>query len=286
MNVSQQALNTVIHKSLSYEYYGGSSVRPFVSHETEWRNLPFTVVVHVNKGLYHCDLKEKGTVLFPEGASVVIPPNIPHKVGLAEEGILSAAHIHYTIFDHFDLLSLFKIPLMLPEDDAGIVNNSLRELLETQSTFTDRLNIEQIIRSKTAALLLLQTIVGRSSLKETSINFLLKVEKISPVLRYIQENIAENITREQLADISGLSETRFHYVFKEIMEMAPMAYVRNLRLSKGQLLLMTTSQPIQQIALETGFGDIYVFSKIFKKEVGVSPLNYRKNHLKSESYEK
>ena len=55
-----------------------------------------------------------------------------------------------------------------------------------------------------------------------------------------------------------------------------MEYVSRMRLSKAKLLLRDSNKSIEEIATECGFSSANYFGLIFKKEVGLSPLNYKK----------
>ena len=56
-----------------------------------------------------------------------------------------------------------------------------------------------------------------------------------------------------------------------------MEYVSRMRLSKAKSLLKDTNKSIEDIALDCGFSSANYFGLIFKKEVGLSPLNYKKS---------
>jgi transcriptional regulator GlxA family with amidase domain len=97
------------------------------------------------------------------------------------------------------------------------------------------------------------------------------------VLTFIEENIDKTKSRGDLADIANLSETRFHYVFKNTMGISPMAHVRLLRMKKAQMLLMQTEMNVNDVGEKVGYSDIFHFSKVFKQAFGISPLQYRKS---------
>ena len=65
--------------------------------------------------------------------------------------------------------------------------------------------------------------------------------------------------------------------FKAVMNMSPSEYIRRFRVAKAMELLSDTDLPIAQIAAETGFSDISLFSRVFKNTVGLPPASYRKN---------
>jgi len=60
--------------------------------------------------------------------------------------------------------------------------------------------------------------------------------------------------------------------------VSPMKYVRGTRIKRAQELLLVTRQPVADIAEKVGFTNPSDFSRLFRKFVGVSPLQYRKTY--------
>lgn len=57
--------------------------------------------------------------------------------------------------------------------------------------------------------------------------------------------------------------------------MTPVDFVRHIRLLRAQKLINDTDQSLTQIAYSVGFSDPKYFSKVFKREMGVTPSEYR-----------
>ena len=102
---------------------------------------------------------------------------------------------------------------------------------------------------------------------------------IEKAIRYIKENAGDNITVQQLADITCLSPDYFSKIFKKNMGIGPLEYINTRRLQRVKLLLLTTDKSIDQIGREVGFGSTSYFLRVFKKYEGVTPRTYRKNGL-------
>ena len=58
--------------------------------------------------------------------------------------------------------------------------------------------------------------------------------------------------------------------------MTPLQYVINLRISNAQMLLETSDYTISQIAESVGYENALYFSRLFHKQTGISPKEYRK----------
>jgi transcriptional regulator GlxA family with amidase domain len=134
------------------------------------------------------------------------------------------------------------------------------------------------VAMKSYAYDLLWCIISKSKILPESDIRLMNIQKISAVLNHMTSHIQEKISRKELAEIMYLSETRFHYVFTEIMGSPPMEYLMKMRMKKAQQLLILSEKSITEIAAETGISDVFHFSKQFKIINGLSPLKYRQSH--------
>ena len=97
-------------------------------------------------------------------------------------------------------------------------------------------------------------------------------------IMYIHENFTEKIGVPELAKMEGLSNSRYIALFTKEMEKTPREYILDVRLSKACELLVSTDIPVGHVGTLSGYRDQYFFSKIFKKHLGVSPCDYRKQY--------
>lgn len=96
------------------------------------------------------------------------------------------------------------------------------------------------------------------------------------IVEYLRDNFSDEITRETLARRFHLSSGHLAVIFKEYTGESPMGYLLRLRMQRASELLAVTSLPVAEIAHAVGHGDAAYFSRIFKQQAGVSPLQYRK----------
>ena len=100
-------------------------------------------------------------------------------------------------------------------------------------------------------------------------------ERLAPVFVYIDEHYREKLTVQQLADLAGLSRYHFSRLFKLVTDKSLVEYINLIRINKSESLLRNKALNISEIALATGFSDIYYFSRTFKKLKKVSPTAWR-----------
>lgn len=99
---------------------------------------------------------------------------------------------------------------------------------------------------------------------------------LMPAMAYIDEHYRENISIQTLADVCMLSESRFSHLFREVIGTTALQYIHDLRISKAAVLLGSTDYDISEIAARTGFRDSGYFSRMFRRNCGCSPSDYRK----------
>lgn len=98
---------------------------------------------------------------------------------------------------------------------------------------------------------------------------------ILPAVTYMGEHYHEQINLEQYARIVNLSVGRFAHLFTTHIGISPYRYILSLRMDEARELLENTSMGINDISVQVGFNDPGYFSRLFRKNLGCSPKEYR-----------
>ncbi|API56250.1 AraC family transcriptional regulator (plasmid) [Rhizobium leguminosarum] len=93
---------------------------------------------------------------------------------------------------------------------------------------------------------------------------------------FIEENCLRNIRLEELAGLTGLSQSHFSHAFKASTGIAPHQWQTNVRLDRAKRLLVESENALTAIAAETGFADQAHFTRVFRKHVGITPASWKK----------
>jgi AraC-type DNA-binding domain-containing proteins len=99
--------------------------------------------------------------------------------------------------------------------------------------------------------------------------------RISGVLQYINKNLQQNLTLEDLSNHMFLSPDYFSRMFSKVMGESPIEYVIRKRIEKAQELLFFSSEKIQTISEQCGFNNLSNFNKMFKRTTSMKPSEYR-----------
>lgn len=92
---------------------------------------------------------------------------------------------------------------------------------------------------------------------------------------FIEENLSSHISLSDLAVLTGLSSSHFSHAFKQSTGMPPHRWQLRSRIRRAQELLASTSLPLSNIALATGFADQSHFTRVFRRFSGVTPHAWR-----------
>ncbi len=101
-------------------------------------------------------------------------------------------------------------------------------------------------------------------------------QRILKVLLYIQNNLYENLTLDELAQVACFSPYHFHRIFRGMVGETLSAYVRRLRLERAAQRLTQTGRSVTELAFDAGYESVESFTRAFKNRFGMSPGEYKK----------
>lgn len=94
------------------------------------------------------------------------------------------------------------------------------------------------------------------------------------IVQYMQDNIEEPLSFDELAELGHISKRQIERLFKRYMGVSPSRYYKSMRLDVGRSLLSETNMPVTEIAMACGFGSASSFSKSFKERFDQNPVNF------------
>ncbi len=93
---------------------------------------------------------------------------------------------------------------------------------------------------------------------------------------WIADNYQQAAPVTAMVRLSGLAERSFKRRFQQATGMTPLDYVHTLRLEEAKHMLETGDAPVEAIAREVGYEDAGFFSRLFRRQVQLTPAQYRK----------
>jgi AraC-like DNA-binding protein len=101
--------------------------------------------------------------------------------------------------------------------------------------------------------------------------------QLSRAIEFIEEHLAEDLTRETVARAAGLSSSHFSHLMRAKTPWTFTGLLTRLRVDRACHLLVHTNDDLAQIALNCGFGDHSYFTRVFRKLAGQTPSDYRRS---------
>ncbi len=110
--------------------------------------------------------------------------------------------------------------------------------------------------------------------------------RLLPAKMVLDERFAEDISIKELSDLCGFSETHFRRLFTATFGISPLSYRIGKRIQAAKDLLLTGDYPVSVVAETVGFDDANYFSRIFRKQTGMSPGSFCKGTVDGYDAEK
>lgn len=228
---------------------------------------------------------------FTDGDLAFLGSNLPHcwiAQKAQEEEMLSAIVVQFDENclgkDFFQLPEMTKIKAFLQHSKAGFqLLGETKEVISQKMQALVSASPIQKIMGLIAILAYLSENQNRHII-DTSFSehqySQIETVRFQKVFSYLIEHFKEEITLDQIAAVAHLSPTSFCRYFKGITQKTFVEVLVEFRLQYACQLLTKTDLPIQQIAYDSGFGDVPYFNRQFKKHTGTSPQKWREESRK------
>lgn len=111
-----------------------------------------------------------------------------------------------------------------------------------------------------------------------------EADRVRALIHHIQENLDSSLNIEQMAEYYGISSRYVRKYFKQQMGMGCSEYITFLRLGKAKRLLWNPEYSVTDVALMSGFSSSQYFCKVFHRQIGCTPAEYRRQWQQKEEY--
>ncbi|HEU4604527.1 MAG TPA: helix-turn-helix domain-containing protein [Steroidobacteraceae bacterium] len=119
---------------------------------------------------------------------------------------------------------------------------------------------------------------------QTLIDPTVEHEELSAIGKWIDRHLDQALDAELLAKRCNMSLRTFHRRFADVFGTTPRKFVQVKRVERAQELLRKTSKSIEQIVSEVGVSDPVSFRRVFQRELGFSPAEFRRKLRREQTY--
>jgi AraC-like DNA-binding protein len=223
------------------------------------------------RGFYSINGEERKSLT--AGHIIMIPPDTPHVYGASEDDPWSLYWIHSKgfFFEQYYRILSSRFPVNASEMMGEKIKDMFRQcfiLLKSPWQIEEYFYVCQLIGTVMAMI----SCIGKGADPQIALR---GTRGIGKALVFIKEHLNENITLKDLSETSSLSPSQLHNLFHRATGFAPIEYFLRAKMLAASKDLYFSELPIKDIAISYGFEDPYYFSRIFKKNMGISPQQYR-----------
>ena len=99
---------------------------------------------------------------------------------------------------------------------------------------------------------------------------------VETAVGFIHDRFAEDYAVSELANACCISESRLYHVFRKEMGVSPLEYRNEIRVERAAAMIRSGEYTLSEILRQTGFSSDIYFRKVFKKILGLTPTEYRR----------
>lgn len=105
-------------------------------------------------------------------------------------------------------------------------------------------------------------------------------EPIKQAQEFIEQNITERISVEELSIKFSIGRRHFERRFKKATNNTPIEYIQRVKIEAAKKKLETSTMNVSEVMYDVGYSDVKAFRSVFKKLTGLSPIDYRNKYNK------
>ena len=230
------------------------------------RKVSALIFLNGCSGMY---TNSRGEVFYaPQKSLVCLPQSSRYSVLNLTSGAAypDAFLVEFNVTDDNTILTFSDSPFLV----NGINPYCIEELCKTAVS-----EFESVPRSPAAikaSIYSILSLLGKNEITQYDKKSLL----ISPTLKFMEQNPYSTVSVEELAAMCNISEGCFRRLFNDYTGKSPSRYKIDIKIESAKKMLENSATSVEQISTILGFSTCAYFCRIFKKETGLTPSEYRK----------
>jgi AraC-like DNA-binding protein len=220
------------------------------------------------------------------GDVLVVPPNTPHSYGADDREPWTQLWFHATGSRVARFLAQLKVaggPQRGRITKLEVVKQSVYRINELRrrgcgrNVLLESAALGELVFARLYAESCLEPL-GASGSRNADLKATERAQKLDRLTTFFQENFRRELALPEVAQACHVSESWLYHIFPEQTGFSPLGFVIHLRLQEACRLLATSDRKLDDIAPAVGYDDPFYFSRLFKKHIGLSPSNYRREY--------
>jgi AraC-like DNA-binding protein len=239
------------------------------------KTAPCTIVAIVERGAYEVRRSDGSRHTARVGEAFLAQEgdwlDITHRAE-RRGGTMAACwtHLRITAFGSLDACRLLVLPPVLAAGPSALIR---KHILATREPSP---GLGGAARRVGAAMATLEVLAAAASPSAEGRQLLARAAGLAALASWIRAHLADPITLGDLARTAQMSKSRLHARLQRELGLAPMAWVRELRLQSARDRLLATADPVAVVGASCGFPDQFHFSRAIRARFGVPPVHLRR----------
>jgi|GEM_PF-1459997 len=158
--------------------------------------------------------------------------------------------------------------LNLPSEDAAKfdAHPSYREYVQAymQMAHYERLQLHGLVE-----------ILFSYFVKQAKLRAVMSDVRMAGLMKYVQEHMEDPLSTEELARHACVTKCHLIRMFRSSLGVTPLRYITQCKVQHAQTLLLRTDLSVKQVGEAVGFKDISYFIRLFRRQLGFTPQEYR-----------
>lgn len=237
----------------------------------ERRTVPDYNLIYPVSGRVVWTIADEPIPLAP-GDLALVPPDVPHHAASrTRTGMVCSVHVEVTLPGGQDVFALLEPARVRRVAPGSPLATYLRGAAAEWDRDDERLAL--LMMPAWARLLSLELLRYDAELG------VLRQHRVDPivtaVLAELGQRLHQRTTLHDLAAHVGFSPQHLNRVFRRVLGVTPLQYLTRMRLEQAAAMLVEGGHTVAAVARTFGYDDPYYFSRLFKRQFGRSPANYR-----------
>lgn len=207
---------------------------------------------------------------------IILPPHVSHQYNADETDPWSIYWFHFKGAKAEQIFREEQCHLKVGIVDFSTINKCYNVFEEIYNLLNRELTRKNVIHANFCFMYLLGCLVYIGENEDLKFKSEYNGSIINRSVYYMNQNINKKISLEEIAHFLNYSTSHFYRKFIKETGIAPMKYFTKMKMDKACDLLKDTNLKVNQVASLLGYSDSLYFSRVFSKEMGVSPEMFRK----------
>lgn len=220
-------------------------------------------------------LNGSGTYQLKRGDVFCIPKNMGHYYYSSETNPWSILWVHFDtkVPETFQLERRLLTQISSPEKNHWIQDDFIKlfDISEKSNDFETALCAVQLLNT-----LLVEIIFLKDELQQDKQNLYL-----AKSIKFLNKNLSKTLTLQEMANHLNISQSYLSSIYKKYLHKSPIEYFNEIKIEQACKYLKMSDLKIYEIGNQLGFTDPYYFSRAFKKNMHLSPKEYRQKYRSS-----